>query len=44
MDNIQTVAKHKLGSLIAYLSSDRMHEVNQAIAFALGLDAHTLGL
>ncbi len=39
MDNIQTVPKHRLGSVIAYLSSDRMVEVNQAIAFALGLDA-----
>jgi hypothetical protein len=44
MDNIQTVAKHSLGSLIAYLSSERMEEVNQAIAFALGLDAPTRGL
>jgi mRNA interferase MazF len=44
MDNIQTVSKHKLGSLITYLSSERMDEVSQAIAFALGLDAHTLGL
>jgi mRNA interferase MazF len=39
MDNIQTVPKHKLGSLIACLSSERMEEVNQAITFALGLDA-----
>jgi mRNA-degrading endonuclease toxin of MazEF toxin-antitoxin module len=44
MDNVQTVPKHKLGSLIAYLSSERMEEVNQAIAFALGLDAPTFGL
>jgi len=44
MDNIQTVSKHKLGSLIAYLSSERMEEVSQAIAFALGLDAPTLEL
>ena len=36
MDNIQTVPKHRLGSLIASLSSERMEEVNQAIAFALG--------
>ena len=28
----------KVGSLIADLSSERMEEVNQAIAFALGLD------
>jgi mRNA interferase MazF len=39
MDNIQTVPKTKLGSLIAYLSPERMEEVNQAISFALGLDA-----
>ena len=44
MDNIQTVPKHKLGSLIAYLSSERMEEVNQAIAFALGLETPTFGL
>jgi mRNA interferase MazF len=39
MDNIQTVPKHKLSSLIAYLSSERMEEVNEAIAFALGLES-----
>jgi len=44
MDNIQTVPKQKLGSLIAYLSSERMEEVDQAIAFALGLDASTFGV
>jgi mRNA interferase MazF len=44
MDNIQTVPKHNLGSLIAYLSSEKMEEVNGAIAFALGLDAPTFGL
>jgi mRNA interferase MazF len=38
MDNIQTIPKHRLGSVIAYLSSERMEEVNRAIAFALGLD------
>ena len=43
MDNIQTVPKRRLGSLIAYLSSGRMEEVNGAIAFALGLDAPTFG-
>jgi len=41
MDNIQTVPKQKLGSLIAYLSSEKMEEVNEAIVFALGLDAST---
>ena len=44
MDNIQTVPKHKLGSLIAYLSSQRMEEVDRAIAFALDLDVPTFGL
>ena len=39
MDNIQTVAKHRLGPMIAHLPLERMEEVNQAIAFALGLDA-----
>jgi mRNA interferase MazF len=42
MDNIQTVPKHKLGSMIAYLSLDKMDEVNQAISFALGFDEPTL--
>ena len=40
MDNLQTVPKQKLGSLIAYLPPERMEEVNRAIAFALGLDTH----
>lgn len=39
MDNIQTVPKHRLGSVITYLATERMEEVNQAIAFALGLEA-----
>ena len=43
MDNIQTVPKHGLGSMISYLSSERMEKVNQAIAFALGLDAPIFG-
>jgi mRNA interferase MazF len=38
LDNIQTVSKDRLGPLIAYLSPDRMIEVNRAVAFALGLD------
>lgn len=37
LDNIQTVPKRKLGALISSLSPDRMVEVNQAIAFALGI-------
>jgi len=43
MDNIQTVPKHRLGSMISYLSWDRIEEVNRAIAFALGLDAPNFG-
>jgi mRNA-degrading endonuclease toxin of MazEF toxin-antitoxin module len=38
MDNIQTVSKDRLGPATAYLSPDRMIEVNRAVAFALGLD------
>jgi mRNA interferase MazF len=38
MDNIQTVVKHRLGPMIAYLSPHKMEDVDQAIAFALGLD------
>ena len=37
-DNIQTVAKSKIGDLITYLSSVRLDEANTAISFALGLD------
>jgi mRNA interferase MazF len=44
MDNIQTVPKHRLGSMISSLSLERMEEVNQAIAFALGLDAPAFGV
>jgi mRNA interferase MazF len=43
MDNIQTVAKHRLGSMISYLSAERMEEANKAVAFALGLDAPLVG-
>jgi mRNA interferase MazF len=43
MDIIQTVPKHGLGSVIACLSSERMEEVNQAIAFALDLDVSAFG-
>jgi mRNA interferase MazF len=41
MDNIQTVPQSRVGSLIASLSPERMSDVNQAIAFALGLDTMT---
>jgi mRNA interferase MazF len=36
LDNIQTVPKSKIGDLIAYLSPERMKEVEQAVNFALG--------
>ena len=42
LDNIQTVPKQRLGSVISYLSSEKMEEANQAIAFALGLDVPTV--
>ena len=38
MDNLQTVPKRRVGSLIASLSAARMAEANRAVAFALGLD------
>ena len=37
LDNIQTVPKRKLGALVSLLSPERMVELNQAIAFALGI-------
>jgi mRNA interferase MazF len=43
MDNIQTIPKHRLGSVITYLFPERLEEVNQAIAFALGLDVPASG-
>lgn len=38
LDNIQTIQKRQLGSVITTLSSSRMEEVEQAICFALGMD------
>lgn len=38
-DNLQTVPKANLGSLITILSPDQLAKVDQAIAFALGMDA-----
>lgn len=38
LDNIQTVPKANLGSLIATLSPERMREVRRALSFALGFD------
>jgi mRNA interferase MazF len=39
LDNIQTVQKKRMGSLIGHLSVQRMSEVAAAIEFALGFDA-----
>jgi mRNA interferase MazF len=36
LDHLQTVAKDKLGSLIAALPPARMEEVRSALLFALG--------
>ena len=38
LDNIQTVRKSGLGSLITTLSPLRMQEVERALCFALGMD------
>jgi mRNA interferase MazF len=35
-DHLQTVSKHKLGSVIASLRRDRLEEVRAAVLFALG--------
>jgi len=37
LDNVQTVSKAKIGALIAVLPAERMIEVEQALAFALGM-------
>lgn len=39
MDNLQTVPKQQIGSLITSLTPDRMNEVAQALSFALALDS-----
>ena len=41
LDNIQTVPKTKLGSLITTLSPEKIREVMRAISFAMGFDALT---
>ena len=41
MDNLQTVPKSKVGSLITSLTAARMADVNRAVAFALGRDEYT---
>ena len=38
LDNIQTVPKQQIGALITTLSTQRLEEVEVAIAFALGMD------
>lgn len=37
-DNLQTIPQANLGALITILSSGQMAKVDQAIAFALGMD------
>ena len=37
LDNLQTVSKAKIGALVTTLSAERMAEVEQALAFALGM-------
>lgn len=37
LDNVQTIPKHKLGDLVTTLSTERLGEVEQALAFALGI-------
>ncbi|CAN5451690.1 type II toxin-antitoxin system toxin endoribonuclease MazF3 [soil metagenome] len=36
LDHIQTVAKAKIGTLITYLSEEKMQQVIKALLFALG--------
>lgn len=36
LDHVQTVAKARIGPLVATLSSDRMIEIRTALLFALG--------
>lgn len=38
-DNLQTIAKSKLGGYITHLAPERMQELREAISFALGFDA-----
>ncbi len=40
LHNIQTLTKKKIGRYITTLSPDRMHEVDDAIRFALGMDTN----
>ena len=38
LDNLQTIQKQQISSLITTLSESRMQEVERAICFALGMD------
>jgi mRNA interferase MazF len=38
LDNMQTVPKAQIGRVLTTLSAARMHEVEQALCFALGMD------
>jgi mRNA interferase MazF len=38
-DNLQTIAKSKLGGYIIHLAPERLRELREAIGFALGFDA-----
>jgi mRNA interferase MazF len=38
LDNIQTIQKAQIGTLLTTLSPRRMREVEQALCFALGMD------
>jgi mRNA interferase MazF len=42
LDNLQTVSKAKIGSLLTTLSSEKMEAVEQALCFALGIDTRLL--
>ena len=37
LDNVQTVSKQKIGALISTLFTERLAEVERALAFALGI-------
>ena len=40
-DHLQTIDKSRIGALIATLPATRMHDVQEAISFALGIRAGT---
>lgn len=40
LESRPTVPKREVGSLLALLTQERMAEVNEAVAFALGLATH----